>query len=92
MDVKITPYIKNKLTKSCVCDNPKVIGYGDLSATATEIESVIQEMTKYVGSRLKFPDSYKDALEQGWVESQIVTESEERVATIYEFPTKTGRK
>ena len=87
MDVEITPCIKNKLTRSFVSGKPKVMSYGDPSATATEIESVIQEMTKYVGSRLKFPDSYKDALEQGWVESQIVTESEERVATNYEFPT-----
>ena len=88
MDVQITPFIKNKLTRSFVSGEPKVISYGDPSATATEIESFIQEMTKLAGSRLKFPNSYKEALEQGWVESQIFTEREEEpVATIYKFPT-----
>ena len=88
MDAEITPYIKNKSTNSFVYGKPIVISYGNPSATNAKNESVIQKMTKVVGSSLEFPDSYKDALEQGWVESQIVTESEERVATIYKFPTK----
>ena len=92
MDAEIKPYIKDKSTNSFVCDEPKVISYGDPSAPDAKIASVIQKMTKVVGSSLEFPPSYKEALEQGWVESKIVTESEERVATIYEFPTKTDRK